>query len=180
MNTELTNQETNPGPHYPPPSIKVANGGILPDMAGFVSHDAFVDAAMHAAGTQSRDFAIVLLNQLARGQGKITEATEPCINAAIAALSEFRCQDPTEALLAVHILCLSSQSLQLLAEAARMSHPDLQKSYYHLALKLSRAFESMVEAFRKYRRGGEQKITVQRVDVHNGAQAIVGNVRQGG
>jgi hypothetical protein len=67
-----------------------------------------------------------------------------------------------------------------LAEAARVSHPDLQKSYYHLALKLSRAFESMVEAFRKYRRGGEQKITVQRVDVHNGAQAIVGNVRQGG
>jgi hypothetical protein len=36
-----------------------------------------------------------------------------------------------------------------------------------------------MEALKRYRTGGEQKVTVQHVSVSDGGQAIVGNVTQG-
>jgi hypothetical protein len=36
-----------------------------------------------------------------------------------------------------------------------------------------------MEALKRYRTGGEQKVTVQHVTVSEGGQAIVGNVTQG-
>src|SRR6201997_2100589 len=42
--------------------------------------------------------------------------------------------------------------------------------------KLTRTFVSQMEALKRYRTGGEQKVTVQHVSVSEGGQAIVGNV----
>jgi hypothetical protein len=42
--------------------------------------------------------------------------------------------------------------------------------------KLARTFAAQVEALKRYRSGGEQKMTVQHVHVAEGGQAIVGNV----
>jgi hypothetical protein len=42
--------------------------------------------------------------------------------------------------------------------------------------KLTRTFVAQVEALKRYRSGGEQKMTVQHVHVAEGGQAIVGNV----
>ena len=46
--------------------------------------------------------------------------------------------------------------------------------------KLARTFAAQVEALRKHRTGGEQRVTVQHVNVADGGQAIVGNVKTGG
>ncbi len=45
--------------------------------------------------------------------------------------------------------------------------------------KLARTFAAQMEALRKYRTGGEQKVTVKHVTVNEGGQAIVGNVSRG-
>ena len=42
-----------------------------------------------------------------------------------------------------------------------------------------RTFTTQMEALRKYRTGGEQKVTVQHVTVNEGGQAVVGNVATG-
>ena len=42
--------------------------------------------------------------------------------------------------------------------------------------KLARTFAVQVEALKRYRTGGEQKVTVQHVTVNEGGQAIVGSV----
>jgi hypothetical protein len=44
--------------------------------------------------------------------------------------------------------------------------------------KLARTFTTQLEALKRYRTGGEQKVTVQHVSVSEGGQAIVGNVTQ--
>jgi hypothetical protein len=44
--------------------------------------------------------------------------------------------------------------------------------------KLARTFTTQMEALKRYRTGGEQKVTVQHVSVSEGGQAIVGNVTQ--
>jgi hypothetical protein len=42
--------------------------------------------------------------------------------------------------------------------------------------KLARTFATQLEALKRYRTGGEQKVVVQHVSVSDGSQAIVGNV----
>jgi hypothetical protein len=44
--------------------------------------------------------------------------------------------------------------------------------------KLTRTFTTQMETLKRYRTGGEQKVTVQHVSVGEGGQAIVGNVTQ--
>jgi hypothetical protein len=44
--------------------------------------------------------------------------------------------------------------------------------------KLTRTYATQMEALKRYRMGGEQKVTVQHVSVSEGGQAIVGNVTQ--
>ena len=42
--------------------------------------------------------------------------------------------------------------------------------------KLARTFAAQAEALKRYRTGGEQKVTVQHVTVNDGGQAVVGTV----
>ena len=46
--------------------------------------------------------------------------------------------------------------------------------------KLMRTFTTQIEALNRYRTKGQQKITVQHVNVNDGGQAVVGDVNQGG
>jgi hypothetical protein len=48
------------------------------------------------------------------------------------------------------------------------------------ANKLSRTFAALVEALNRHRGKGQQKVVVEHVHVHEGGQAIVGNVEAGG
>jgi hypothetical protein len=43
-----------------------------------------------------------------------------------------------------------------------------------------RTFVAQMEALKKYRTGGQQKMIVEHVNVNEGGQAIVGTVNQGG
>jgi hypothetical protein len=48
------------------------------------------------------------------------------------------------------------------------------------ANKLSRTHATLLEALNRHRGKGQQKVTVEHVHVHEGGQAIVGNVEGGG
>src|SRR3954465_1225843 len=63
--------------------------------------------------------------------------------------------------------------------AQRFNHVDniaQQDSAERTFNKLARTFAAQMEALKRYRTGGEQKVTVQHVTVNEGGQAIVGNV----
>src|SRR5437016_12164830 len=65
--------------------------------------------------------------------------------------------------------------------ARRLKHVDTipqQDSAERAFNKLARTFTTQLEALKRYRTGGEQKVTVQHVSVSEGGQAIVGNVTQ--
>jgi hypothetical protein len=59
---------------------------------------------------------------------------------------------------------------------ARTETLQQQDSAEHAFNKLARTFTAQLEALKRYRTGGEQKVTVQHVSVSEGGQAIVGNV----
>jgi hypothetical protein len=65
--------------------------------------------------------------------------------------------------------------------ARRLAHVDnipQQDAAERAFNKLARTFATQMEALKRYRTGGEQKVTVQHVSVSEGGQAIVGNVTQ--
>jgi hypothetical protein len=47
------------------------------------------------------------------------------------------------------------------------------------AAKMMRVFVAQMEALKKYRTGGQQKMIVEHVHVNEGGQAIVGTINQG-
>jgi hypothetical protein len=65
--------------------------------------------------------------------------------------------------------------------AQRLNHVDnipQQDSAERAFNKLARTFAVQMEALKRDRTGGEQKVTVQHVTVNEGGQAIVGAVSQ--
>jgi hypothetical protein len=85
-------------------------------------------------------------------------------------------RDQVEAMLASQ---MAAVQMALMTFARRMAHVETipqQDSASNAFNKLARTFAAQVEALKRYRSGGEQKMTVQHVHGGEGGQAIVGNV----
>ena len=66
--------------------------------------------------------------------------------------------------------------------ARRLNHVETipQQDAAERALnKLARTYATQMEALKRYRTGGQQKVTVEHVTVNEGGQAIVGAVTHG-
>jgi hypothetical protein len=88
-------------------------------------------------------------------------------------------RDQIETMLAVQ---MAAVQMSIMTFARRLANADniLQQDSAERAFnKLTRTFTTQMEALKRYRTGGEQKVTVQHVTVGEGGQAIVGNVTQG-
>ena len=133
---------------------------------------------MDSCGTVDVNFLNPLLTQLANATGKgIQEAN---LNFALSVIADIKPKDQLEAMLAAQMACVHIASMTF---ARRLAHTETiaqQDSADKAYNKLLRTFTSQMEALRKYRTGGEQKVTVHHVQVNEGGQAIVGNVNNGG
>ena len=67
---------------------------------------------------------------------------------------------------------------------ARAAHPGqsfrVAQVNVEQATKMLRTFIAQMDALKKYRTGGQQKMVVEHVHVNEGGQAIVGNINQKG
>ncbi|HEV7255720.1 MAG TPA: hypothetical protein VGN97_21800, partial [Mesorhizobium sp.] len=120
-------------------------------------------------------FASELLNQainLGSKGSKIDKGGSDAIMAAVAGIAP---QDTVETMLALQMTAVHNATLTF---ARRLAHVDTiqqQDSAARAFNQLARTFATQVEALKRYRTGGEQKVTVQHVTVNEGGQAIVGN-----
>ncbi len=76
---------------------------------------------------------------------------------------------------------MAAVHMEMMKFAGRMSFIETiqqQDSAVRAFNQLARTFAVQLEALKRYRSGGEQKVTVQHVTVGEGGQAIVGNVTQ--
>jgi hypothetical protein len=132
-------------------------------------------AAMRAMGSTDRDFFDGLLLQIVNaGQGK--GRSENTVDFMLAVIKGIKPTDQIEAMLAAQMAAVHMASMTF---ARRLAHVDTiqqQDSAQNAFNKLTRTFAAQAEALKRYRSGGEQKMTVQHVHVAEGGQAIVGNV----
>ncbi|TNC61190.1 hypothetical protein [Rubellimicrobium roseum] len=88
-------------------------------------------------------------------------------------------RDAVERMLAVQ---MAATHVALIRAGGRMATCTLLnqlEAHTTAYTKLARTFAAQVEALRKHRSGGQQKVTVEHVHVHAGGQAIVGHVETG-
>ena len=88
-------------------------------------------------------------------------------------------RDQLEAMLAAQMAAVHNATMTF---ARRLNHVDnipQQDSAERAFNKLARTFASQLEALKRYRSAGNQTVRVEHVTVHEGGQAIVGNVHGG-
>jgi hypothetical protein len=88
--------------------------------------------------------------------------------------------DQLEAMLAAQIAAVHVLTMSFATRLVNAENLVQRDSAERALNKLARTFVAQVEALKRYRTGGEQKVTVEHVTVNAGGKAIVGNVTHGG
>src|SRR5207302_1490063 len=103
-------------------------------------------------------------------------ADEDGLNFMLSVVKGIDPRDQIEAMLAAQMAAVHNATMTFARRLARVENLPQQDSAQNAFNKLVRTFAAQVEALKRYRSGGEQKMTVQHVHVAEGGQAIVGNV----
>ena len=133
---------------------------------------------MKAIGTTDPDFLSGILKQLANASSQDGYANEDNLNFALSVVKGITPKDHVEAMLATQMAAVHMATITFARRLAHVDNIQQQDSAERAYNKLARTFISQMEALKRYRTGGEQKVTVQHVSVSEGGQAIVGNVTQ--
>jgi hypothetical protein len=135
---------------------------------------------MAAMGTTDIDFFNGLINQLIDASKSNGKPNQDSANFMLAVVKGIEPRDQTEAMLAAQMAAVHMQSMKLVELLNRVENIPQQDSASNAFNKLVRTFATQAEALKRYRTGGEQKVTVEHDTVNEGGQAIVGNVTLGG
>jgi hypothetical protein len=133
-----------------------------------------------AFGTTSIKVAHVEVARIAKvlqRDGKIDPAE---IDTVIAILSGQQPKNELEAMVICQMAVTHVLTMRSLGNLNRSSSIQQQDSNALTVARLTKAFGSQVDALGKLRRGGEQRVVVEHVHIHAGAQAIVGAVTHTG
>jgi hypothetical protein len=133
-------------------------------------------ALMKAIGSSDIYFLDGLISQIANVGSKGDNADERGTNFVLAVIKGIEPRDQVEAMLAAQMAAVHNATMIFARRLAHVETITQQDSAQNAFNKLARTFAAQTEALKRYRSGGEQKMTVQHVHVAEGGQAIVGNV----
>jgi hypothetical protein len=107
--------------------------------------------------------------------------SEDAVNGAQAAVHGIAPRDETEAMLAVQMVATHHAAMEFMRQAVSTDYRHTLQDAGNLAVKLMRTYTAQMEALSRYRgKTTQQKVAVEHVRVHQGAQAIVGHVQSHG
>ncbi|MES2666904.1 MAG: hypothetical protein V4712_12445 [Pseudomonadota bacterium] len=141
---------------------------------------AAVALLMADMGTCDASFFNCVTNQMANIGSQGRKVDDTASNFLMAVVRAVQPRDELETLLAVQMGAIHNATMML---ARRLNHVETipQQDAAERALnKLARTYAMQMEALKRYRTGGQQKVTVEHVTVNAGGQAIVGAVGAGG
>jgi hypothetical protein len=131
---------------------------------------------MDAVGTTTREFLLPFLFHLSDASQQAGKADERGINFLLSFISGMKPRDQAEAMLAAQMGAVHLAAMKLARRLGQIDTIPQQDSAGRLFVQLTRTYAAQMESFKRYRSGGEQKVTVQHVHVNKGGQAIVGDV----
>jgi hypothetical protein len=136
------------------------------------------------SGSDNDDFSNMLVDQVAHalwgGPCDSDEQTRK-VTAMLAVMIDMKPRDALEGMLIAQLIATHSAAMECYRRAmiADQSFEGRRESLTQ-ASKLSRTYAALTEALDRHRGKGQQRITVEHVNVHAGGQAIVGDVTSAG
>lgn len=142
---------------------------------------------MEALGTPDKGLQGYLMNQAIKtfkgyllADGPNNSRMEEFTNNAMALLNGIHPQDEIEGMLAIQMIAVHNMAMETMGLAMVTGQPpQWVESNVNYATKMLRTFAAQMEALKRYRTGGQQKVIVEHVYVTAGGQAIVGVVNRG-
>jgi hypothetical protein len=160
-----------------PPSVTVsANGEVTPNHPINAIGLALL---LDAVGSSDMRFLDVFLNQLASASAHGSKFDNRTVNFMLSVVTGIKPRDQVEAMLASQMAAVHMATMRSARDLTHAEYLSQQATEERTFNKLARTFAFQMEALKRYRTGGEQKVTVQHVTVGEGGQAIVGNVTHG-
>ena len=89
-------------------------------------------------------------------------------------------RDAVEAMFFSQQVATHVAMMTLSGKAMDTTSPQLREGYERSMTRLSRTFLAQMDTLKRYRAKAQQTVRVERVDVHDGGQAIVGDVHTRG
>jgi hypothetical protein len=162
----------------PAPHVNVEQQSSNPEGFSFdhVNKGVSLTLLSEAIGTADPDFLAGMFTQLlsaASHGGKISEIE---LNFLLSTIKDIKPRDQLESMLAAQMGVVHMSIMTFNRRLENAATIPQQDSALNGFIKLMRTFAGHVEALKRYRTGGEQKVTVQHVNVGEGGQAIVGNI----
>jgi hypothetical protein len=141
----------------------------------------WLDRLQQALGTASTEFATATLFQLqAAARLPNSGLSEIAVNAALAMIEAEEPKGETECAIVIQMACVHSATMAVLGRLGGGHGGDRHVlAAATAASRLSRTFAILVETLRRLRNGASQTIRIERVDIRDGGQAIIGNVKHG-
>lgn len=136
-------------------------------------------AFKESLGTCDADFVQGIVSQLSSVARKGPGDGEEALNYMLAAVRVIQPRDEVEAMLASQMVSIHMLTMTFARRLNFVENIQQQDSASNALNKLARTYAAQLTALKNYRTGGEQRVTVQHVNVNQGGQAIVGEVHHG-
>ncbi|MDA1044999.1 MAG: hypothetical protein O3C57_07230 [Verrucomicrobia bacterium] len=164
-----------------PPRVKVALKGSVAQVE-FDHPDQALGSVLFKDGlaTRDSDFSHCILTQLINANTHGQKVDQDGLNFMLSLVQGVKPQDPVETMIATQMAAVHMATMTFAQRLSNVQNIAQQDSAERAFNKLARTFTTQIEALKRYRTGGEQKVTVKHVTVNDGGQAIVGNVTTGG
>lgn len=132
-----------------------------------------------AMASTSTDFLKGFMLQLSKAVSLGRKPDQEAINFALSVVEGVSPRDQLETLLAAQMAAVHMATMDFSGRLVNADNLSQRDSAERALNKLARTFAAQMETLKRYRTGGEQKVTVHHVTVNEGGQAIVGNVDRG-
>ena len=139
----------------------------------------------HLGGSKSDAWNLLLCNHAIQSgwfsQDMSADERQEVQTAILAFLAGVKPADPIEGMMAAQLYASHASAMDCYRRAMLPGQSiEVKQTLLTLAAKLTKANAAQVEALKKHRSNGQQKVTVEHVHVYAGGQAVVGNVAPGG
>jgi hypothetical protein len=131
-------------------------------------------------GTRDPEFHAGLIGHIACLGAHGRRADDANSNFVLSVVRSIAPRDELEAMLATQMGAIHAATMMLARKLNHVTTIPQQDSAERALNKLARTFATQMDALKRYRTGGQQKVIVEHVTVNSGGQAIVGAVATGG
>jgi hypothetical protein len=132
--------------------------------------------AMYDVGTGDADFMEGILRQVTSLGAPGKQVSEETTNFALSVIRSIEPQNELEAMLAAQMAATHLATMTMAHRLNRVDTIPQQDSAERALNKLARTFTTQMDTLKRYRAKAQQTVRVERVEVKEGGQAVVGDV----